>query len=75
MHTAHRRFQLIRNEDVSGCSGTGMVAEGCEFSGGRCVLSWVSGPAGARSVGVYDDIGDVLAIHGHGGRTVVKWLE
>ena len=39
---AHRRFQLHRVEDVTGVSGTGIVAEGVEFSGGVVALRWLS---------------------------------
>jgi hypothetical protein len=33
-----RLFLLIRNEDVSGVSGTGIVAEGVEFSDGTVAM-------------------------------------
>jgi hypothetical protein len=69
---ALRRFVLRRSEDVSGISGTGIVAEGAQFAGGKCAVAWC-GPA--CSVGVYDDITSVEAIHGHGGRTVIEWLD
>jgi hypothetical protein len=66
-------FHLQRDEDESGVSGTGCVAEGVEFSDGTVALRWV---VGARhSTGVYDDIGDVVAIHGHQGKTRVAWHE
>lgn len=66
-----RLFLLIRNEDVSGVSGTGIVAEGVEFSDGTVAMRWLRRPF---SVAFYGSIRDVLAIHGHGGRTQVKWL-
>ena len=31
-------FQLHRHEDESGVSGTGIVAEGVQFSDGKCAL-------------------------------------
>lgn len=37
-----QRFRLVRHEDVSGVSGTGVVAEGVLFSSGKAVLSWCS---------------------------------
>ena len=67
-----RRFRLIRIEDVSGVSGTGVVAEGVAFSTGKVVLSWCSE---YRSVTVYDTVGDLEAIHGHEGRTRIEWLD
>lgn len=33
-----RRFELHREEDVSGVSGTGVVAEGVAFSDGRVLM-------------------------------------
>ena len=67
-----RRFILWRHEDVSGVSGTGQVAEGVQFSNGRVVLSW-RGPKG--SITVFDSLQDVLAVHGHQGRTEVQWID
>jgi hypothetical protein len=67
-----RRFRLLRIEDVSGVSGTGVVAEGVIFSTGKVVLSWCSE---YHSVAVYDSAADLLAIHGHKGRTRVDWLD
>lgn len=67
-------FQLVRFRDVSGCSGEGVVAEGMEFSSGKAVLSWCLGPAGASSIGIYNDIEELVRIHGHNGDTVVNYL-
>lgn len=66
-----RLFRLVRTEDVSGVSGTGIVAEGVQFTNGRCVMSWLTQ---YTSVAVYDDVDTLVAIHEHGGRTVVEWL-
>lgn len=67
-----RTFVLQRKEDETGISGTGVVAEGVLFSTGRVVLNWVTGYS---SVGVYDNLEQMIAIHGHGGKTVVEWVE
>jgi hypothetical protein len=37
-----KRFRLVRDRDVSGVSGTGIVAEGTMFSDGTCVLRWLT---------------------------------
>ena len=66
-----RMFHLVRIEDVSGISGTGIVAEGVLFSTGKCVLAWVTE---YQSVAVYDSIEELEAIHGHNGRTKIEWL-
>ena len=67
-----RRFILRRNEDETGISGTGIVAEGMEFSTGWCALSWMTN---AHSVGIYLNIKELQRIHGHNGRTVVQWID
>lgn len=67
-----RRFVLCRDEDVSGISGTGVVAEGIEFWDGKVALRWRSLIA---SSAIYDHIDDVVEIHGHEGRTRVVWLD
>jgi hypothetical protein len=67
-----RRFLLLRKEDVSGVSGTGIVAEGVEFVDGVCVLRWMSDTA---STAVHDNIGKLEAIHGHGGATKIVWVD
>lgn len=67
-----RRFQLQRNEDVSGMSGVGVVAEGVEFSDGRVSMTWLSTHT---SMVIYQNIKEVNTIHGHEGRTTVVWLD
>lgn len=70
----HRRFQLERDTDVTGVSGTGVVAEGVEFSDGVVALRWTS--AYPTSV-VFHDRGmeSVEAVHGHGGSTRIVYLD
>ena len=64
-------FILMRVEDESGVSGTGAVAQGVVFTDGTVALRWMTG---LRSTGIYDSIEDVEKIHGHGGKTLVKFL-
>ena len=72
MNTHMRRFVLRRDEDVSGMSGTGIVAEGCEFSSGLVTMTWLSH---FTSVVFYQNIKEVDTIHGHEGRTHVVFLD
>jgi hypothetical protein len=66
-----RQFVLRRFEDVSGVSGTGVVAEGVQFSDGSVALRWL----GERpSTATWWSIEDVEHIHGHKGLTVVAWV-
>jgi hypothetical protein len=67
-----RRFQLVREVDVSGVSGTGVVAYGVEFPDGVVVTRW---DARIAQTCVWESIADVEAIHGHNGCTVVEWLD
>lgn len=70
--TQSRRFQLHRDQDESGVSGTGIVAEGVEFTGGMVAMSWISEYV---CVNVYANIKVVEALHGHGGKTRVVWVD
>ena len=72
MTTKTRRFILRRTEDVSGVSGVGDVAEGIQFHDAQCVLSWFGQ---FHSMEVHPSIEQVEILHGHGGRTVVVWLD
>lgn len=65
-----RNFILNRVEDESGVSGVGVVAEGTQFSNGKCVVAWVTQ---FQSVAVYDSIEEVENIHGHNGKTVIEF--
>lgn len=65
-----RLFTLVRDEDETGISGTGIVAEGVEFSNGMCVLSWIPG---VQSIALYPSIMQLEVIHGHNGRTRVVY--
>lgn len=67
-----KRFNLFRKEDETGISGTGVVAEGIQFSGGKCAMNWLTA---VSSVAVYDSIDDLEKIHGHDGKTVVVWMD
>ncbi len=68
-----RIFELHRDTDVSGVSGTGKVAEGVIFSDGEVALHWsgewpttTAHPKGIESV---------RAVHGHNGATRVVFYE
>lgn len=63
-----RTFRLVRDEDFSGVSGTGNVAEGVEFNNGKCVMCW---DTATSSIAVYENVYDLVSIHGHEGRTKV----
>lgn len=69
-----RRFELHRDEDATGVSGTGVVAEGIEFSDGVVCLHWQS--EWPSSVVHYDrGMASVEHVHGHGGKTRIVMLD
>lgn len=76
----HRRFVLIRDADITGISGTGIVAEGIEFSDGTTVMRWLeAGTARPEHVRpttvVHESVESVVGLHGHGGATRVVWVD
>ena len=66
-----RLFRLVRQEDVSGVSGVGVVAEGCQFHDGQVAMSWFGQH---HTLEISPSIESITAIHGHEGRTVVEWI-
>lgn len=62
----------MRDKDISGVSGEGIVAEGVEFENGMCALSFY-GPHG--HINVYQNIRAVSDVHGHGGATHIIFLD
>lgn len=69
-----RAFVLQRDIDETGVSGVGVVAEGVEFSDGTVALRWTS--AWPTSVVFHErGIDSVQAVHGHGGKTRIVYLD
>lgn len=62
------RFNLIRNEDVGGLTGTGIIAVGCEFSDGLIVLQHTTETA---TTFWYTQIEDIEKLFGHNGKTII----
>lgn len=69
-----RRYLLVRQEDVSGVSGTGTVGEIVEFSDGHAALHW-TGSRYPWTTPCPDGIDAIRNIHGHGGKTRVVPLD
>jgi hypothetical protein len=68
-----RRFRLHRDHDVTGISGTGIVADGVLWPDGTASVRW----RGEHPSIVFWDRGSVSVehIHGHGGATRIVWLD
>jgi hypothetical protein len=67
-----RLFELQRDQDVSGVSGTGSIAEGVEFDNGMVAMCWRTP---IWSVTVFQNVRCVERIHGHDGKTRIVWLK
>jgi hypothetical protein len=67
-----RRFVLERDEDVTGVSGTGIVADGIRWPDGQAALHWRGEYC---STVVWDAVANMVRVHGHGGATRVVWVD
>ncbi|MFI6296800.1 hypothetical protein ACIBEJ_34785 [Nonomuraea sp. NPDC050790] len=73
-----RRFRLHRVEDVSGVSGTGVVAEGVVFSDDWAVTHWLDRPPmhePTMTTWLNRGHDGIRKVHGHNGATRVEWLD
>lgn len=76
-----RTFRVVRDTDITGISGTGVVAHGAQFPDGTTVLRWRELPTdhfnyqrGVRATTVvFPNITAVDALHGHNGATHIDW--
>lgn len=76
--TKDRRFNLVRTDDLTGMSGTGVVASGIRWGDdGRVAMRWhpPNPSITARSTGFYDSIEELIEIHGHDGRATIDWID
>lgn len=67
------RFILYRHKDISGVSGTGVVAEGWCDPLGEAIIVWVVGEH--RSTEIHHSVNDLMSIHGHEGSTELIWID
>jgi len=73
-----RAFVVQRDEDVSGVSGEGVVAEGVQFSDGWVATHWLDQPPMHEpKTDVWHNKGAAPfeRVHGHGGRTRILWAD
>lgn len=66
-------YYLNRKEDLSGCSGTGIVAQFIVFDDDFAALHWFKRENGSKvtTTTVFQSSEDILKLHGHEGRTVI----
>ena len=72
MQSHIRRFVLERQEDASGVSGTGTVAEGVVFTNGFVALTWLTP---LTSIAIYHSLDVMESVHGHAGKTKVRFID
>lgn len=74
MQCKMRRFYLVRHEDSDPdkISGTGVIAEGVVFEDGTVAMRWKTR---WKSTAIYDNVEDLQAIHGHGGKMEMKFID
>lgn len=71
---ASRRFRLVRHEDVSGVSGTGVVAHGVQMPDGFVALRWCV-PGMPATWNLLEAVEHVELLNGHRGKTEVEWID
>jgi len=62
-------FYLLRHVDLTGTSGTGIVAMGAIFPSGQVFLEWVA--SNHVSWNMFDNVDDLMLIHGHDGNSEI----
>lgn len=65
-----RTFYLNRITDISGLSGTGIIAVGSVYPNGEAHMLWTSFKS---SFELHKSIDALMDIHGHQGATVLVW--
>jgi len=78
-----RRFELVRHEDNTGTSGTGVVAVGVEYPDGAVHMQWLNdrnddletSSNGVAFKPAPDGLEATREIHGHGGKTEVNFVD
>jgi hypothetical protein len=69
-----RTFKLVRDKDVTGVSGVGVVVEGVVFSDGHAAVHWVNSPY-PTTTPYPEGLESVMYIHDHkgAGTTRLVW--
>lgn len=67
-----KRFHFKRNEDETGNSGTGIVAEGVLLTTDKVVVNWLTR---WPTISIYDSLEDAIYLHGHDGKTELVWID
>jgi hypothetical protein len=63
-----KKFYMLRHEDSSGYSGTGVVAEGVIFDDGTGAFTWLTP---MKTVTTFWKINDIIHMHGKNGKSEI----
>lgn len=67
-----RNFILDRKQDITGISGTGIIAYGVQWTpGGLCDMYWL----GTKTTGQYPSIDSIKSTHCYNNNASVIWLQ
>ena len=55
-------FTVHRESDETGVSGAGIVAQGCVFGSGYCVINWLT-PRPRGNIVIWESLEQFLSIH------------
>lgn len=67
-----RTGEVVRHTDVSGVSGTGVIAQIVQLGNGKFVVAWLGT---YPSTAIWDSLEAIFAVHGHDGATVIHWSD
>ncbi|MGW1174571.1 hypothetical protein ACWD4P_12725 [Kitasatospora sp. NPDC002543] len=70
--TKPRLFHLQRDTDITGISGTGIVAHGVQWPDGTVTIRWTGDMPSTVN---WTHIDHATAVHGHGGHTRIIWTD
>lgn len=67
-----KQFYLNRKIDLSGVSGTGIIAYGVILPSGRVVMEWVTEH---KSIAIYDGINEIQILHAQPDKTELIFFD
>lgn len=70
-----RMFRLVRAIDETDISGTGHVASGVVWPDQSVTLKWHTNGSAQANINHYPNLGNMLGIHGHAGKTRVEYVD
>jgi len=60
-------FHLIRDKDITGTSGTGIVGIGAVLPSGRVIMEWIA--SNHSTIEICNSLDEIKLLHGHNGNS------